>query len=176
MASVLLLVMSLSLFPYTTLFRSSELSEPDGLTRCAVGSCEGADMGAATALEAPSARTMPEAATAAARRPADPTTACPKAVSGVFGRHAARCRPPLVRTVKMCLSGRLRGELSGSGGRKHPVYLANQVGTSPRGTGAASSGSWVPRPCLDVRWDLLVVTGLGVHLQVLIDGGFDEQH
>src|SRR5690625_6613575 len=78
MASVLLLVMSLSLFPYTTLFRSSELSEPDGLTRCAVGSCEGADMGAATALEAPSARTMPEAATAAARRPADPTTACPK--------------------------------------------------------------------------------------------------
>src|SRR5690625_57668 len=129
--------------------------------------------GTAAALEAPIVSASPEEAkTARARLPLGPVTALPKAVSGVEGRHAARCRALVVRSVKFVLhdayevSCRVRvGDSPG-----HPGYPG---GTSPLGTYAPKVGS--PAPVINVRRNPLTVTGFGVRLQVLIDGGINEQ-
>ncbi len=78
-------------------------------------------MGAASAAVTPRETTRPEeAAITAPRRPAVPAWAwswVAMVVRGVFGRTAARCRPWARLDKGLRPLYRLRGELSGSGGR-----------------------------------------------------------
>src|SRR5690606_33465108 len=80
----------------------------------------GPSAGAAEAGSAIVMTSPPEAATTAERRPTTarvPVAAEAMSSSGVKGRRAERCLARWGLTVTRYLSGRLRGELSGSGGR-----------------------------------------------------------
>src|SRR5690606_31327940 len=80
----------------------------------------------------------PEAATTAERRPTTarlPVAAAARSSRGVRGRRAARCLARWGLTVTRYLSERLRGELSGSGGRSpglDHIDLRCSLGFTPR--------------------------------------------
>src|SRR5690606_30136287 len=86
-----------------------------------------------------------DAATIMPRRAAGPVTACPKALRGVRGRRAARWRAPVVVTVTcVCLSCRLRGELSGAGWRFTRLVPLHADRALPLGAGRSRLPILVP--------------------------------